>query len=282
MSTTIDIRTAETQPFILLPVVVNGKGPFQFVVDTGAGIPIVTEELAKTLALEHTEVKEALGTGGKKFEMLVGMAGSITVGEAKVANAKVGVMKTLPRCIGKGVIGYDFLRHFVVTIDYGRNTFTLLTPEEYKHNPALAGAFMPLRLARPDRPIILLDVRVDDRNTYQFILDTGASQTVVSPALAEQMSVESTGASTIIGASGAVTSSFGILRSLRIGSTSMENVPVAISDAFSPLSQAVATVVDGILGYNVLRAFRLTIDYPSGKLQFLSSRQDETDTKNRS
>jgi len=268
VSTTIDFRTTETQPFILLPAFINGIGPFQFVLDTGAGVPIITEELAKTVALQNVEVKEALGAGGKKIGVSIGLAGSIIVGGSKVENAKVGIMETLPKCVGEGVIGYDFLKHFVVTIDYMHNTLTLAAPDELAGNDTFLSASMPLKLARPDRPIILVDVLVDGRNTYLFILDTGASQTVVSPALSQQMGVTSPQGDIILGAAGPVASSVGMLKSLRIGDSLLENVLVLVSDIFSPLNQAVGATMHGILGYNVLRRFKITIDYPNEKLQF--------------
>ncbi len=271
MSTTIDIQTTKTQPFILLPVFVNDKGPFSFVLDTGANAAIVTEELARTLALQNVESKEAVGAGGKRLSVLVGQARSISVGAAKVENAKVGIMKTLPKCVGQGVLGYNFLKRYALTIDYMQNKLTFDLPEEHKDDNRKLCASMPLKIPRPDRPLILVDVLVNTLKTYQFILDTGASQTVVSPALAGQMGVVSTLVKTVISAGGAVTSSPGILKSLRIGDASIEDVSVMISDVFSPLNQAVGIIMDGILGYNVLREFRLTIDYPNGTLQFRRS-----------
>jgi len=271
MSTVVDIQTTETQPFILLPVIVNGKGPFSFVLDTGANAAVVTEELAKTLALQNVEAKEAVGAGGKRLSVLVGQAGSISVGATKVENAKVGIMKTLPKCVGQGVVGYDFLKHYVLTIDYMQNKLTFAQPEEYETDDHMLYASVPLKIPRPDRPLILVDVLINTKKTYQFILDTGASVSVVSPTLAEQTGIRTASGETIIGASGAATSSSGILKSLRIGDALIEDVAVMISDAFSPLNQAVRTIMDGILGYNVLREFRLIIDYPNGILQFRRS-----------
>ena len=200
--------------------------------------------------------------------MLLGQAGSISIGAATVENAKVGIMKTLPRCIGEGVVGYDFLRHYVLTIDHAQNKLTFALPEERKADDQMQYVSMPLKIPRVDRPLVLVDVVVDTQATYQFVLDTGASQTVVSPALAEREGVMSNEGGPLIGAAGAVTGSSGMLRSLRIGDTSIQNVRVMISDAFSPVTEAVGTTIDGILGYNVLRRFRIILNYPNGKIQF--------------
>jgi predicted aspartyl protease len=263
MPTTIEIRTSEKQPFVILPVFINGEGPFDFVLDTGAGVSIVTDDLAGTLALHHVEAKDALGAGGSRISVRVRQASTIAVGGSVVENARVGIMKTLPKCIGQGIIGYDFLRHYVLTVDYGHHTLTLAAPEDSRGKDQSLPSSMPLKLARPDRPIILVDVLVNTRKAYQFILDTGASQTVVSPGLAQQMGMKDTRQDSLIGAGGDVTSSAGTLDSLRIGETSLEGVHVIAADVLSPLSQAVRVNIDGILGYNVLRKFKLIVDYPN-------------------
>jgi predicted aspartyl protease len=266
MPTLLNIHTSETQPFILLPTCINGKGPFSFVLDTGAGVSIVREGLGRTLELQNLEVKDALGAGDARISVQLGYANSMSVGGVTVENTRVAIVKSLPKCIGQGVIGYDFLKRCVVTLDYPHNTLTLMAGGEYDdHKPQSA---LPLKLARPDRPIILLEALVNARRSYQFILDTGASQTVVSTALAEQMDAESSRGDMIVGAAGVAISSSGILKSLRIQDALLKDVSVIVSDVFSPINQAVGTNIDGILGYNILRKFRIIIDYPHGIIQF--------------
>jgi len=51
-----------------------------------------------------------------------------------------------------------------------------------------------------------------------------------------------------------------------MGDVSLADVHVMVSDVFAPLTEAVGATLDGIIGYNVLRHFKLTIDYPNGKL----------------
>ena len=97
---------------------------------------------------------------------------------------------------------------------------------------------------------------------------TTESQTIVSPGLAQHMGVEGSPAGSIGGAGGAVQSSVGTLKSLSFGVAQLENVTVVVSDIFSPLNQAVGVSMDGILGYNFLRKFKITIDYPNEVLRF--------------
>jgi len=113
-----------------------------------------------------------------------------------------------------------------------------------------------------------VDVLINARETYQFILDTGASQTIVSPELALQMNITDTKMDLIIGAGGATKSSVGILKSLSVGKASLRNIPVIVADIFSALSEAMGAKFDGILGFNYLSNFMIEIDYPNRNLWF--------------
>jgi predicted aspartyl protease len=266
--TTIRIQTTETQPFILLPTYVNGKGPFDFVLDTGAAMSILTKELADIIGVEGTEVKEALGAADQRIEVPLGRVDSVSVGETKAEDVQVGITKELPKCVGaRGALGYNFLKGFVLTIDYESNLLTLASPRDETSQAGSIQTSIPLRLAKPDRPILLVDILINAQETYQFILDTGASQTIVSPELAQRMGIGGTKADSIIGVGGATQSSVGIATSLSVGEASLSNVIVIVADIFSALSQAVGTKFDGILGFNFLSKFKIEIDYPNERLR---------------
>ena len=268
--TIIRVQTTETQPFILLPTYVNGKGPFGFVLDTGAAMSVLTKELADAIGVKGTEVKEALGAAGQRIEVPLGRVDSISIGKSNAENIQVGITTELPKCIGaRGALGYNFLKGFVVTIDYESNLLTLASPGDETSQARAMQAYVPLRLAKPDRPILLVDVLVNARETYQFILDTGASQTIVSPEMAQRMGIGGTTADSIIGVGGATPSSVGISTSLSIGEASLSNVTVIIADIFSGLSKAVGAKFDGILGFNFLSRFKIEIDYPNERLGLL-------------
>lgn len=55
----------------------------------------------------------------------------------------------------------------------------------------------------------------------------------------------------------------GRIEDLVVGSVRVRDVDAGIM-TLSVISQTVGVRVDGVLGYNVLNTFRLTIDYPSG------------------
>ena len=59
------------------------------------------------------------------------------------------------------------------------------------------------------------------------------------------------------------------LRSFQVGGAKADNFTVVIADFFSSLSQAVGARLDGIVGYNFLRNYKVVIDYPNETLSLL-------------
>jgi len=106
-----------------LPVHINGKGPYLFALDTGAGGTVMDPELANKLDLDVQKMHGiARGLGGDVQLQMAGID-SFSVGNAKITNSQVVVMdsrKVSPKgkLIENGIIGYNFLKNFETVIDY--------------------------------------------------------------------------------------------------------------------------------------------------------------------
>ena len=84
------------QPLILLPVRVNGRGPFEFILDTGAGTSLLSSELAAQLAVKIIGSKDGQSAGGKVAVSLA-KVDSLAVAETKVEDVDVGIVDLIPR-----------------------------------------------------------------------------------------------------------------------------------------------------------------------------------------
>jgi hypothetical protein len=126
---------------------------------------------------------------------------------------------------------------------------------------------VPFKLAKPDRPLILLETMINGRGPYRFVLDTGAGPTMISPGLARELDIKREAAKKAVGAGGSVEVRFGTVRSLAVGGTRIEGLKVGIMD-LTGIGKAIETDIDGIIGYNFLNKFRVTIDYPKQTVTF--------------
>src|SRR6266704_4741837 len=123
------------------------------------------------------------------------------------------------------------------------------------------------RLVGGAQPLILLPVRVNDRGPFDFILDTGAGTSLLSSELAKRLGLKITGSKEGQSAAGKVAVSLARVSSLAIGSTRLDDVDVGIVD-LSQIAKTIGANVDGDLGYNFLRYFRVTLDYRNYEIRF--------------
>jgi len=121
-------------------------------------------------------------------------------------------------------------------------------------------------LASPAKPLILVDVHANGRGPFQFAIDTGTSTTAMAPELAKHLGMESSpvGAGTTGGAP--VDFSAGTLQSFQLGGAKVDNMAVVVADFFTMLNAAIGAKLDGIVGYNFLRNYKVVIDYPGETL----------------
>lgn len=123
---------------------------------------------------------------------------------------------------------------------------------------------VPARLASAAYPVLLVDVRVNGQGPFRFFVDTGATVTIVSTALARRLHLAPLPATVQgIGAGGAFATRAS-RASIAVGDVRQDRVLVATFD----LSQINAAVgpTDGGLGYDFLKAYRVTVDYPGRRL----------------
>jgi hypothetical protein len=62
-------------------------------------------------------------------------------------------------------------------------------------------------------------------------------------------------------AGGQLAARLGLLESPAIEEAAIKNVHVMVSDVLTMLGQAIGARLDGIIGYNYLKEFKVTIDY---------------------
>ncbi|HXM74739.1 MAG TPA: aspartyl protease family protein, partial [Chthoniobacterales bacterium] len=187
--------TGGAQPLILLPVQVNGSGPFEFILDTGAGTSLLSSDLAKQLEMKIVGSNEGQSAGGKVAVSLA-KTDSLAVGEAKLQDVDVGIVDLahIGKTIGAkvdGDLGYNFLKQFRLTIDYCNCEVRLDDPKLVENFGRSAKTEVPMRLASPAKPLILVDVYANGRGPFQFAIDTGTSTTAITPELAKQLDVAS-------------------------------------------------------------------------------------------
>ena len=174
-------------------VMINGKGPFYFIFDTG-GVNLINPELAAELGIKVEGKAEARGAGDATMESGLARVGEINLGGATIKD-QVFVTLALDAMYPangvemRGMVGYETFRRFVTRVDYGAKTITLIDPKFF--DPKDAG--QPVKIAFAGNAAI-----VD--GTYngipaKFQIDTGArsSLTLDAPFVAANRIAETAG-----------------------------------------------------------------------------------------
>ncbi|HEY0381511.1 MAG TPA: retropepsin-like aspartic protease [Candidatus Elarobacter sp.] len=129
---------------------------------------------------------------------------------------------------------------------------------------AASSTCVATQLATATLPLVLVKVRVNGKGPYTFFVDTGATVTVVGVPLARALNLPVSDAPVrAIGAGGrfAAQASYA---AISLGDVRQDRVQVGIVD-LAPIRGAVGPV-DGVIGYNFLRPYRVVIDYPGHEL----------------
>jgi clan AA aspartic protease (TIGR02281 family) len=113
--------------------------------------------------------------------------------------------------------------------------------------------------------LLLAEVILNDRVRQYFILDTGASFTLINRPTAKELGItidENTPFMPIFTASSLIFTPLVTLRSVRVGEAEVENVDVLIHDMPSETA--------GLLGNSFLNKFKVMIDSVNGKMTLYS------------
>ena len=125
--------------------------------------------------------------------------------------------------------------------------------------------------ARVISNFFLVEAKQADGKTYRFMIDTGSSTTLVSPALATALRQrEKRGeahTTPVRGANGTEVELPAItLREIALGDVHFARVPAREYD-LTELSVHVGLPIDGVLGFTLFRDTLCTIDYPAARLE---------------
>ena len=124
-----------------------------------------------------------------------------------------------------------------------------------------AAGEISFRLAGPGGAALLVPVFIDGRGPYQLVLDTGATLTCLDQALAAELGLERARGAVGVGAGIGGSGRLRLFRvdSLRVGAARLEDLTVCALDLAH--IAALDAQVKGLLGLNVLRNFKVTLDF---------------------
>lgn len=160
------------------PVVINGRGPYRLVLDTGANHSAVIAQVVNSLgiSLAQASVIRVAGVTGSAIVPSISVQ-RMEIGDLSVAST---VLPVVADVFGgaQGVLGTEGLADKRVLIDFGRDRVVIMRSRGAVNEHGLTT--LPLRLLHDN--LLALDVRVGGIRA-KAIIDTGAQVSIGNTAL---------------------------------------------------------------------------------------------------
>lgn len=272
--TIVGFELVGNRPIIQVRINKNEE-PLRFVLDTGSGITVISEDTAKRLKIKAiTRGGFGRGLGGDgKFEIVYGFLQSIGIGDVTIHDVPVYIRKFHnDQTEVDGYIGLAVISKFLATVDYGTKTFALLKKDDPRNDSEKSELSLPLRLTSSG--FLSGQVLIEGIDTsLNFIVDTGASVSVISDRVANTDPIsgfENDEKLRVIGSAGITDDvpTF-LLPRITFGTHSRKKL-TAIALNLDVINEASGFEQAGILGGNFLRNYRLTFDFKNSRVNFTS------------
>lgn len=253
-----------------VPVDIDGRGTYAFIVDTGAERTAISAELADDLKLVLGRMARVHSMTEVSRIQTVRIP-ALTVGGRKVRDIDAPTLTR--RNIGaQGILGVDSLQKQRVSFDFAREQMTVTA--SYKREEKWPDDTIVVTARNRLGHLVLVDASVDGQKVW-VIIDTGAQTTVGNSVLRQKLARKGR-----IGRSwpielesvtgGRIGAEAALVKLIRIGGSDIHDMPIAFADVhpFKALNLMDRPAL--LLGMDALRLFeRVSVDFPNRRVRLL-------------
>ena len=254
---------------ILVRAAVNDSGPLWFIFDTGASHTVIDTKQAAALRLRSRGRIVGEGSAGTAEAARLEPA-RLVLGGAEVSGLTTYALDLdfLAPAFGRGiggVVGNDVIGRFVVEIDYAARTLNFVEQRGYVY--AGRGALVPVTIEGDGNVFARAEVSFATGPPLagKFEIDTGSTGSVsLNTPFVRRHGLERAAAESRVTRMGGVGGTAEALivraRGVRLAGHELRGVTARLSRATR--GSSAATTADGILGGEIFRRFKMTVDLP--------------------
>lgn len=262
-----DVEARKLQTRLSVKVHVNGSGPYDFVVDSGADTSVVGLKIARNLALPMGSPIIVNAMTARHIVDRVKVS-ELSVGGSKFRDLELPALKELD-VGGDGLIGIDALVQQRLMMDFDQKTIKV-EDSRVTYKPLPGEIVVTARRQRGQ--LILTKVKAAGV-PLDAVIDTGSEVTIGNTKLRDKLirgnrnkfwDVEATGVTGVT-----IKMKMAVVGELQLGPVTLRNVPMAFADVppfdLFGLSDAPAL----LLGTDMLENFRrISLDFGARKIRF--------------
>jgi len=168
---------------VVVPVMINGRGPFRFIVDTGANHSTISPGLARELGLTPSEAPSIVLdgiTGSARVSFVT--IDRLQAGDLTIEGTALPVVWASVMAGADGILGAAGLTEKSLLVDFQRNRVAISRGVE----PALRANTMKVHAVRLAGGLMTLETRIGGV-PVRAVIDTGAERTLGNLALRDAL-----------------------------------------------------------------------------------------------
>lgn len=267
---------------IIIPLQINGQ-KLNFILDTGVNKTILFNLTRNdSLGLNNVKRIQLKGLGiGKPVDALLSKNNMFQVGDLINPNEDLYVilrdqfnMSAKMGLTVHGIIGYDLLKSVILQVDYKREIITFYNPKKYNIKKCRKCEEFPLEFYR-NKPYIKalagLDTLSNKKTEIKLLIDSGGSDALwFFEGTHEDIKRPKKFFRDILGEglSGTIYGNRSKIPEFKLGRFIIENPTVSFLDTLSTVNARQFKSRNGSLGGNILKRFKVWIDYPNRRILF--------------
>jgi predicted aspartyl protease len=267
--------TRDSTGHVVVPTYVNGKGPYNFILDTGADETGVYTWFAKSLQLPTGNAKLLSGATGDERTTTTHLSTLVVDGHA-IEDVDVDVFPARrDGAMLAGVAGVDVMARRLAVMDFQCKTFELLPIQQARPDIVGTGATMIQAGTIRDGNQLTFPITINGAAGIA-VLDTGARNTYINYKFAQAAGIHPDSPAfhdaPVRGISmAAVPARVGPIETAHFAGITRHDAVVRVVDLpfFKGAGLASGPAMD--LGLDLLRGTRLTVDYSSRRFWLAES-----------
>ncbi|MDG1245880.1 MAG: aspartyl protease family protein [Polaribacter sp.] len=265
---------------IVIPVEVNNT-KLSFILDTGVDKTILFSLSENdSLGLKNVKKISLHGLGkGKAIDALISQKNKLKVGALKSNDETIYVvLKDQFELSGKmgttihGIIGYSLLKDVIAKINYKTKKIILYNPKNFQYKKCKKCEEFPVEFYR-NKPYVDAAIQLDtignEMTSVKMLIDTGGSDALwLFEESHEKIKTPLRHYNDILGEglSGTIYGNRARIPKVRLGKFEVLQPTVSFLDTISTLQARKFETRNGSIGSNILKRFKVWIDYPNKKL----------------
>jgi Aspartyl protease len=262
-----DVKARAVDTRLSVDVLVNGRGPYRFVVDSGADTSAVGLRIAHDLQLPLGEPAIVNGMTSRDLVDRV-KVNALTLGPSTVRDLELPALRELDLG-GDGLVGIDALVQQRLMMDFEKH---LIKVEDARIPVKVMPGDIVITAKRKRGQLILTEVRAS-RVKLDAVIDTGSEITIGNSALRDKLVAKNRAKFwevEAIGVTGVkVKLQLARIDELQMGPVILRDVPIAFADVPPFKLFGLSAQPALLLGTDLLETFRrVSLDFRARKVRF--------------